>query len=78
MTYYLITAEDKPNIGVLRMGDDIKERLHHALEYYFDEDVTILSLDHISGQCEGKALCKVDRMGVECTIIINLSKTYIY
>lgn len=76
MTYYLITAEDETNIGVLRMGDDIKERLHHALEYHFDEDVTIESLD--MEKWEGQAKCKVDRMGVECTIIVNLSRTYIY
>lgn len=76
MTYYLITAEDEPNIGVLRMGDDIKERLHHALEYHFDEDVTIESLD--IQKWDGTARCKVDRMGVECTIIVNLNLTYIY
>jgi len=76
MTHYLITAQDEPNIGVLRMGDDIKERLHHALEYHFDEDVTIESLD--IQKWNGTAHCKVDHMGVECTIIVNLNLTYIY
>lgn len=76
MTYYLITSEDEPNIGVLRMGNDIKERLHHILESYFDEDVTIESLD--IQKWEGTARCKLYRMGVECTIIVNLTKTNIY